>query len=196
MHPSQAGLRCRKLHGFQGLPQLTAPRRPRSRESRRCRAALGSWRALRLSVWYRGLSAFATVTIRTSFDFSKTGIASAIARAAARLKSQATTAVLSLNGLARGPSGRTKVGLPVPKMNCLRIPLVVGLRDRHDHQVAKPPICPRTYPPTSRKHFSSILSRDTHALSAIDQMQPAGPRSFPTFVCLTRSQARDIHERT
>jgi hypothetical protein len=60
--------------------------------------------------------ALKTVTTRTRFAFSSTGMASAIARAAVRLKSHATTTVLSSNDFVRGRSGKTRVGLPDPKI--------------------------------------------------------------------------------
>ena len=60
---------------------------------------------------------FATVTMQTRLAFSRIGIASAIARVAGRLKSQATITVLSAKGAVRlRVCGRTMVGRPEPKM--------------------------------------------------------------------------------
>ena len=58
-----------------------------------------------------------TVTTRTVLARSSKGSASETARAAARLKSQATRAVPSSNGRGRGLSGKTRVGRPDPKIN-------------------------------------------------------------------------------
>src|ERR1019366_6281508 len=57
-----------------------------------------------------------TVTTRTCFAFSSSGSASDTARAAARLKSQATATVPSSNGRDRGLCGRIRVGLPDPNI--------------------------------------------------------------------------------
>src|SRR5215510_4384313 len=60
---------------------------------------------------------FVTVRTQTRFAFSKIGIASAIARVAGRLKSQATITVSSANDPIRfRVCGKTTVGRPEPKM--------------------------------------------------------------------------------